>query len=254
MKIVNKCDRSALAKDLNNFLESSYARNHTITIDNRLDAYGFDIPELRNLRHVSTDTCLGFLRGETCKHIVLTIGTSYFFPSIGECEWENRTTDKFPYPALKGVKGAHIAEIHCTTHNIRPFEAIEIETYYRITLYEIDGVCKTKRRIARFEKGKEINESFLGPGEDLDEVLHYSNFDSPGEYRDALAAEGWGFCGACCWGVSKAMGLYDGTYRLSFPEAMRKLYDNGSLIKVVYPDREKRRPTCERYGPKTRKR
>ena len=87
MNIINKCDRAALAIDLNNFLQSSYVYSHTITIDNRLDKYGFDIPELRNLNNVPIDRCLGFLKSEAYKYICLTIGTSHFFPSIGDNKW-----------------------------------------------------------------------------------------------------------------------------------------------------------------------
>jgi len=239
MKIINKYDHFVFQWDIMNFLNSKFARGRKVIIDKRLDESGFVLPETRDLGHFPTDVCLSFLRNETDKHICLTIGTSYRFPSIGDRYWIHYLAGQFPYPALIGLKGVRLAEIHCSVSNFD--EHREIGKYYRISIYEVDGVQKTRTRLARFENGEEIDEDNLEPGEDLDDVLHFSHFDGPGAYKYALEAEGVGFGITCCWGVSKTMEKHN----LSFPDAMRILNNNGALINV---GEGKTFPSFVKYG------
>lgn len=159
---------------------------------------------------------------------------SYGFPSIGDSQWVHYLKRQFQYPALHGYKGILLAEIHCYCYNWF-YGQMTIGQYYRISIYEIDGVRETKARLTRFENRQEIDEGSLKPGEDLeDEVLAIVNFSSPGEYDDALNAEGHEIGGTTVkWGISRAMEKY----RLSFPEACRFLEEKGSLIWV---DKEKK--------------
>jgi hypothetical protein len=238
MNVTNNCDQVVLGKDLANFLNSGYVRGRSVTVDTRLDKFGFSVPG--DLWHVPAKACLVFLKQRTYKHLTLTVGTSYGFPSIGDDRWGQYSAHQFPYPSLAGVRGVLIAEIHayaCYFSYSNP----TIDTYYRVSLYEIDGVEKTRTRLARFENGVEIDESNLNPGEDLDTVLDFTNFGDPGSYRDALGAEGIGFSITCCWGVSMAMEKHN----LSFPDAMRRMYDSGALIEV---NREKTFPAFVRYS------
>ena len=180
--------------------------------------------------------CLELLKNDGSKYIVLTIGKSTWFPPFGGTP--SRYSGHFPYPALKGLRNIHIAEIHGCAYNTSNSDSesfLKIEKYYRISIVDIDGVESTVKRVARFENGKEIDESNLKPGEDLDEVLDFSNFDGPAEYKDAVEAEGMGFGITCCWGVSQAMKKY----HLSFADAMRRTIKSGALIMIqpekVYP-------------------
>jgi len=223
MKALNKCDHSVLQRDLECLLNSKYGK-WTITVDERLDSLGFTIPRTGKLLHVPTHICLGVLRGETDDHVCLTVGTSFGFTSIGnstELGYPYKRLREFPYPALIGVRDAYLAEIHCNNafnwdHENQVHEVPN--KYYRISVYVVDGIDKTRTRVARFEKGREVDESNLKPAEDLDEVLHYSNFDGPSAYRDALSAEGRGYGITNCAGVQRTMHKYN----LSFPDAMNK--------------------------------
>ena len=223
MKTLNKCDNSVLQRDLECLLKSKYGK-WTITVDERLDSLGFTIPRTSKLLHLPTHICLGVLRGETLDHICLTVGTSRGLTSIGTTEelgYPYKRLRQFPYPALIGVRDAYLAEIHCAEPDIRYDENERyqvVNKYYRISIYVVDGIDKTTTRVARFENGREIDESSLKPGEDLDEVMHYSNFDGPLAWRDALSAEGWGFSNICCRSVQRTMNAY----KLSFPDAMNK--------------------------------
>jgi hypothetical protein len=225
MNITNNCDQVVLSNDLTNLLNSRYVIGRSVTIDTRLDEFGFSIPG--DLWHVPTEACLVFLKQKTYKHLTLTIGTSYELPAIGDDQRGDDSAYQFPHPSLAGVRDVLVAEIHAYAYNFA-YSDPTIDKYYRVSLYEIDGVEKTKTRLARFENGVEIDESNLNPGEDLDAVLDFANFDGPGSYRAALAAEGIGFSITCCWGVSMAMEKH----HLSFPDAMRRMYDRGAMIEV----------------------
>ena len=224
MKTLNTCDNSVLQRDLECLLNSKYG-NWTITVDDRLDSLGFTIPRTSKLLHLPADLCVGVLRGETLDHICLTVGTSRCFTSIGtttELGYPYCRPREFPYPALIGVRDAYLAEVHCNCPGICDHENElhqMLNRYYRISIYVVDGIDKTTTRVARFENGRMVDESNLKPGEDLDEVLHYSNFEEPSAYRDALSAEGWGFSNTCCSGVQRTMH----EHKLSFKDAMDKL-------------------------------
>jgi hypothetical protein len=205
----NNCDRRAFARDVERFLNSKFAKNLSVLVDNRVVDLGFKIPASKGVFHTSTDECLDLLKANNKKFICLTIGTSYWFPSIGDSHWIHYTEGQFQYPALQRYKDLFLAEIHCYCCNW--FEGRPaIEHYYRISVYEINGLCKTKTRQMRFENGNEINENNLKPGEDLeDEVLSINNFGGPGEYDEALNAEGRGLGGTTVkWGISQAMKKY----------------------------------------------
>jgi hypothetical protein len=236
LELRNQCDKTFFEKDLDNFLTSKYAKDFELIIDKRVIDYGFHSPLLFWEERYSMDKCLELLKNDGSKYIVLTIGKSTWFPPFGGTP--SRYSGHSPYPALKGLRNIHIAEIHgCAARYSDSDSAafLKIDKYYRISVGEIDGVESTVKRVARFENGKEIDESNLKPGEDLDEVLHFSNFDGPGEYRDAVAAEGKGFGITCCWGVSQTMKKY----HLSFADAMRRTIKSGALIMIqpekVYP-------------------
>jgi len=176
--------------------------------------------------------CLGLFKKNNSKYICLTIGKSTWCPNFGGSPSEK--VDSFPYPALRGLKNIHIAEIHgaaiISSENGDDF--LKIQNYYRISVYEVDGVELTVNRVARFENGKIIDESNLKKEENLYEVMHFSNFNDPVEYSFALHAEGIGFgLTTCCRPIAETMKKY----HLSFGDAMRQSIDYGSLI-MVQPD------------------
>ena len=240
MKTLNTCDNSVLQRDLECLLNSKYGK-WTITVDERLDSLGFTIPRTSKLLHLPTDICVGVLRGETLDHICLTVGTSICFSSIGTTEklgFPYFRPSEFPYPALIGVREAYLAEVHCNCAGSRDHENERhqmLNEYYRISVYVVDGIDKTRTRVARFENGRMVDESNLKPGEDLDEVLHYSNFDGPSGYRAAVHAEGKIYGITCCLGIQQTMS----EHKLSFKDAMDKVRNvkPGEKIErgVVYP-------------------
>ncbi len=225
----NKCDQRLFKKDLQNLLNSDFVKNLTLLVDKRVFDLGFKISRSSKIILTSTEECLRLLKADSKKYICVTIGTSYFFPSIGDVDWVFYPKDEFKYPALKRFKNIFLAEIHCYCYNNSDY-CKTIDKYYRISVYEINGANKAKTRKWRFENGKVIDENNLKSGEDLeDEVLSKNNFTGPGEYDAALNAEGWGFGGTTVkWGVSQAMGKYN----LTFPEACRFLEHRGNLIPV----------------------
>ena len=236
LELINQCDKTFFEKDLDNFLASKYAKDRELLLDKRVIDYGFHSTQLFMEERYSMDKCLELLKNNGSKYILLTIGKSTWFPPFGGTP--SRYSGRFPYPALAALRNIHIAEIHgCAgrSSNSDSADFLNIYKYYRISVGEIDGVESTVKRVARFENGKEIDESNLKPGEDLDEVLHFSNFDGPAEYKEAVEAEGMGFGITCCWGVSQTMNKY----HLSFADAMRQQSGSGALIMIqpekVYP-------------------
>ncbi|MFC2160631.1 hypothetical protein ACFLRW_04445 [Acidobacteriota bacterium] len=224
----NNCDKHVFKRDFLKLLNSNYAKDRYVLVDNRVFKFNFQIPKHKKIIHTTTEKCLEFLKTKARKYICLTVGTSHFFPSIGDSQWNFYPIDMFPYPALQGYKDILLAEIHGTCYNWAE-GGVKIEQYHRISVYKIDGINYTATRLSRFEDGKEIDENNLKPGEDLKkEILSVDNFSGPGQYNDALIAEGRMIGGAVKFGISKTMEKYN----LSFPEAWRFLRDRGSLIKI----------------------
>jgi len=242
LELKNKCDKTMFWQDLHNFLNSNYMYDFSLLFDTRALDYGFnsrldseDRIYTCNKYH-SMARCLWLIKKNSSKYICLTIGKSVWLPNFGANPSEK--VDDFPYPALKGVRNVHIAEIHACADRTGDNDGedyLGIRKYYRISVYEIDGVAQSVKRLARFENGKVIDESNLKPSEYLNKVLHFSNFNGPGEYRDALAAEDIGFGLACCRGVSQAMEKYN----ISFADAMRGSINSGALIIVQPEDKHK---------------
>jgi hypothetical protein len=242
LELKNKCDKTVFWQDLHNFLNSNYMCDFSLLFDRRVIDYGFNSrldSEDRFFtctKYHSMARCLWLIKKNSGKYICLTIGKSVWLPNFGANPSEK--VDDFPYPALKGLRNVHIAEIHASGDRYVEKggdEFINIHNYYRISVYKIDGVTQSIKRLARFENGKVIDESKLKPGEDLNKVLNFSNFNGPGEFRDALAAEGIGFGLACCRGVSETMKKYN----VSFADAMSGSIDSGSLIIVQPGDKHK---------------
>jgi len=238
LELENKCDKTVFLQDLHNFLVSKYMSEYSLLVDQRALDYGFnsrldsDDRFITYNKYYSMARCLGLLKRNSSKYICLTIGNSVWLPNFGGNSSEK--TEDFPYPALKGLRNVHIAEIHACADRYSEKDGedfLNIDNYYRICIFEIDGVTQIVKRVARFENGKVIDEANLKPGEDLYKVLHFSNYSGPGEYRDALAAEGIGFGLACCRGVAEKMKKYN----VSFADAMRGSIDSGALI-IVQPE------------------
>ncbi|MFC2068674.1 hypothetical protein ACFLTP_06660 [Chloroflexota bacterium] len=225
----NNYNRPAFKRDFEKLLKSIYAKDRLLLVDNRVVNLDFEIIQSKEVIFTSTDKCLELLKINPKSTICLTIGTSYWFPSIGDSQWEHYLRGQFQYPSLQGYNDIHIAEIHCYCCNWA-HKGPAIEQYYRISVYEINGESETKTRLARFENGKEIDEGNLKLGEDLEtEVLSITNFSGPGGYDAALNAEGRGIGGTVVkFGISQAMEKHG----LSFPEACRFLEKKGNLIWV----------------------
>lgn len=242
LELINKCDKTVFWRDLHNFLNSKYMCDFSLLFDERVLDYGFnsrldsDDRFYTNTKYHSMARCLWLLKKNSSKYICLTLGKSVWLPNFGGGSAES--VDDFPYPALKGLRNVHIAEIHACADRTGDKDGedyLGICKYYRISVYEIDGVAQSVKRLARFENGKVIDESNLKPGEDLNKVLHFSNYSGPGKYRDALASEGLGFGLACCRGVSQTMKKYN----ILFADAMRGSIDSGSLIIIQPEDKHK---------------
>jgi hypothetical protein len=253
LELKNESDITVFRKDLHNFLVSKYMYDFLLLFDKRALDYGFNSSLDSDDRYYTYDKyysmvqCLNRFKKNSSKYICLTIGGSHWFPNLGSTASDDDRD--FPYPELKGLKNIHIAEIHgcADTYSTHGETYIQIHHYYRISVYEIDGIASTVKRLTRFENGKVIDESDLKQGEDLDEVLHFSNFNSPIEYRNALEAEGIGFgLSTCCRPVAETMKKYN----ISFADAMRGNIGSGSLIMV----RPENSPTLEKIKKAGRKR
>jgi hypothetical protein len=136
MKIGDKFNKSAFDKDLSNFLNSKYVNDRTLLIDKRLKGFGFIVPRSCELFCIQTKKCLDLLRRETAGYIVLTVGTSFWFPTLGD-KVSQTSVSNTRYPALNGIQDARIAEIHCDVNNWMN-EGLKIDKYFRIVVLKCE--------------------------------------------------------------------------------------------------------------------
>ena len=205
----NSYDKMRFNINFDNFVNSDYAKDKIILIDKWIARLGFEIPQhYNNVIQCSIDDCFKLVN-RSSEFICLAIGTSACFP---ELDLNKIKRDK-----------SYFAELHCTCWGEIFSASFTLHDCIRISLYRFDGHNKDRDLIARYEKGKEILESSINPG---DELLEISNYSSPGGWKNDCRAEGIGVPLPMCHGLTQTMKKYN----ITFPEAYKLLTDNGGII------------------------
>jgi hypothetical protein len=160
-KIKHERDEGKFEADFNNFVNSRFAKGRIVLIDSKVEELDFKIPRhYEDIFICPLNDCLRYLAGSVDKFLCLALGTSVSFPRMNL----DRIT----------AKEVYLAEIHACCYGILGEAASSIE-YSRISLFRIDGAAKSRARIARYEKNKEILEDSLNPGEELMDPANYSS-------------------------------------------------------------------------------
>jgi len=207
-KIKHEGDAGRFEEDLSNFVNSRFAKGRIVLIDSKVEELDFKIPRrYEDIFIYPLYDCLRYLEDAADKFLFLTLGTSVLFPRVN----------------LEGItaREVYLAEIHASCWNTID-ETIAIE-YSRISLYRVDGVAKGRKRIARYEKKKEILEDFLKPGEKL---MDPASYGSVGEWMRDGRAEYELISLPTCFAVSQI----EKKFGLKWPESYYYLHRNDAAI------------------------
>ena len=207
-KIKHEGDASQFIEDFHNFVNSRFAKGRIILIDSKVEELEFKVPhDYEDILICPLNDCLRYLEDAADKFLFLTLGTSVLFPRVNL--------------EVITAREVYSAEIHASCWNTID-ETIAIE-YSRISLYRVDGVAKSRKRIARYEKNKEILEDFLKPGEKL---MDPASYGFVGEWMRDGRAEYEIIPISLCFAVSQV----EKRFGLKWPESYYYLHRHDAAV------------------------